>query len=114
VRENEERAHFALKKRTKFDDTFHTTNMMYWIKRWLHRPTFQLGPMERSRGSDSRLRNPQFASFLSSSGGVSQPGFDRHDARLRRRKLLRGVLTIGFSTALIWVVIESAHALTLF
>ncbi len=67
-----------------------------------------------ARGRTTRLRNPQFASFMERSSGLSERNSDRYDARLRRRKFGRALLAAFFGSGAIWVAIESAHALTLF
>lgn len=89
--------------------------MLRLIKSWFHRPAIRMGRVDNSRIHTTRLRNAQFVSFFSESGGFSTPGHtDRYEARLRRRKRLKMLMALSFAAGGAWVVIESAKALTLF
>jgi hypothetical protein len=84
------------------------------LKNLFHRPAIKMGRVDNSRIHTTRLRNAQFVSFVSESGSLTPFSTDRYDARLRRRKLLKAFLATGVAAGLTWVVIESAHALTMF
>ncbi len=65
------------------------------------------------RGRNRAVRNAQFVGFLEGSG-FRQVSYDRHEKSLHRRRnavrILVALLFMGF----VWVMIESAHALSLF
>lgn len=71
-------------------------------------------PRSYGRGDSSRLRNPRFVSFMSKNGGFTPLYSDRYDSRLRRRKIYKNLLKAAVTAGAAWVVIESAHALTIF
>jgi hypothetical protein len=74
-----------------------------------HRPAIRFG---LARDPSSRFRNAPFASFLAESNG--HQGSDHHDAILRSRKIVRQVLTLLIGGGLIWIVVESARAISTF
>jgi hypothetical protein len=84
------------------------------LKNLFHRPAIRMGRVDNSRIHTTRLRNAQFVSFISESGSLTPFSTDRYDARLRRRKLLKAFLATSVAAGAAWVVIESAHALTMF
>ena len=65
------------------------------------------------RDSRGRFRNAQFASFLASNNRRSL-NTDFQDTVLRGRKLVRSLLLIGLIAGGAWVVLESAHAFSIF
>lgn len=65
------------------------------------------------RDGASRLRDPRFASFLAQSNRRSL-NTDFQDAVLRVRRLLRHALVLALVAAGAWVVLESAHAISIF
>ncbi|AKC84096.1 hypothetical protein IMCC26134_11225 [Verrucomicrobia bacterium IMCC26134] len=73
-----------------------------------------MGRVDNARIHRTRLRNAQFVSFIDSSGchGARHP--DRHDQRLRRQKLVRGLLALAGAGGLGWVLLESARAIAMF
>lgn len=75
-----------------------------------HRPAIRFGLADDPR---SPFRNPRFASFLAESNRP-RSGTDLHDAVLRGRKLFRQLLLLALAGGAIWVVVESAHALSMF
>lgn len=88
--------------------------MLRVLKNLFHRPAIKMGRVDNSRIQTTRLRNAQFVSFISESGSLMPFHTDRHDARLKRRKLLKALFATSVAAGAAWVVIESAHALTMF
>lgn len=76
----------------------------------LRRPTLRFG-MERD--SRSRLRDPRFISYLAQSNRKALDT-DFHDAVLRGRKLARNLFRLALAGGCVWVVVESAKALSVF
>jgi len=75
-----------------------------------HRPAIRFG---LARDPRSRFRNPRFASFLADSNR-HRAGTDLHDAVLRGRKFMRQVMLVLLAGGAVWVVVESARALSVF
>jgi hypothetical protein len=88
--------------------------MLRVLKNLFHRPAIRMGRVDNSRINPTRLRNAQFVSFMSESGTLSPYHTDRYDARLKRRKLMKGLLGATVTAGAAWIVIESARALTIF
>jgi hypothetical protein len=88
--------------------------MLYPLKSLFHRPAIRMGRVDNSLIRTTRLRNAQFVSFMSQGDSLSPLSTDRYDARLRRRKLLKAALLVAMVGGLAWVIIESAHAITMF
>lgn len=65
------------------------------------------------RDGASRLRDPRFASFLAQSNRRSL-NTDFQDAMLRARRLVRYALILSLIGAGAWIVLESAHAISIF
>ena len=80
------------------------------LKRILHRPAIRFGMESDSRG---RFRDPRFVSFIAESNRKTL-NTDFQDAVLRGRKLLRYALIAAVVCGGAWVVLESAHALSMF
>jgi hypothetical protein len=80
------------------------------IKNLFHRPAIRFGLASDSRG---RFRDPRFVSFISQSNRKTL-NTDFQDAVLRGRKLFRLVLIGALGCIAAWVVLESAHALSMF
>ncbi len=78
------------------------------------RPAVRMGRVDNARIHRTRIRNAQFVSFIDSSGCHSGRRADRHDQRLRRQKLVRGLLALAGAGGLGWVVLESARAFAMF
>jgi hypothetical protein len=74
------------------------------------RPAIRFGLASDPR---SRRRNPSFASFLADSNRSGRD-FDRHDAVLRGRKIMRHMITLALTGGGAWILVESARALTMF
>lgn len=80
------------------------------LKRLFRRPALTFGLREDRR---SRFRNPRFASFLAQYDSRPRHA-DAYDARLRaRRRVRRAFIGLGVLAG-VWVVVESAKALTMF
>jgi hypothetical protein len=75
-----------------------------------HRPAIRFG---LAHDPSSSFRNPRFASFFAD---VNRHRFDpnRSDTILRGRRLVRQAIFALLGAGAIWVMVESAHALTLF
>jgi hypothetical protein len=75
-------------------------------------------PTQMGRRSDRRLKttrsqHAQFASFLEDSG-FRRHHADHYENAMKRRRMMKAFLKLATSAGAIWVVIESAKALTLF
>ncbi|WP_438481113.1 hypothetical protein [Oleiharenicola lentus] len=75
-------------------------------------------PTQTRRRSDRRLKttrsqHAQFASFLEDSG-FRRHHADHYEHAMKRRRVVKNFLKLATSVGAIWVVIESAKALTLF
>jgi hypothetical protein len=88
--------------------------MLYLLKKLFHRPAIRMGRVDNERIHRTRIRNAQFVSFVDASGCFEGRRPDRHDRRLRRQKLVRGVLKLAAASGLGWVVLESARAISQF
>jgi hypothetical protein len=86
--------------------------MLPTLKSLFHRPAIRMGRVDNSLIHTTRLRNAQFVSFMA----VSMHPFmtDRYDTRLRRRKRLKAVFALAIVAGVAWVVLESAHALSMY
>jgi hypothetical protein len=80
------------------------------IKNLLHRPAIRFGMAADSRG---KFRDPRFVSFISESNRKTL-NTDFKDAVLKGRKFVRFALVAAVGCACAWVLIESAHALSMF
>lgn len=74
------------------------------------RPPVRFGPARDARG---RFRDPRFVSFLTDANR-GRLDTDFHDAVLRGRKLVRHALVLLLAGGGVWVVVESARALSMF
>ncbi len=88
--------------------------MLYLLKKLFHRPAIRRGRVDNERIHRTRIRNAQFVSFVDASGCFEARRPDRHDRRLRRRKLVRAMFTLAGAGGLGWVVLESARAISQF
>lgn len=84
--------------------------MLRFLINLCHRPRLRFGLGHDPR---SRYRNTNFASFLAVNNGGGRD-VDRHDAILRGRKVLRYTLTLLSGSGALWVIVESAKALSVF
>ena len=84
--------------------------MLRALQNLFHRPAIRLGVMEDAKGL---CRNPRFVSFLIES---NRKPIDTHfhDTLLRGRKLLRQAVTLGLAGGGIWILYQSARALSVF
>lgn len=73
-----------------------------------------MGRVDNSLFQTTRLRNAQFVSFMSQSDSLAPMSTDRYDTRLRRRKRLKVAFILSLAAGLAWVIIESAHAISMF
>jgi hypothetical protein len=80
------------------------------LKRVFHRPAIRFGFARDRRG---KFRDPRFVSFILQSNRKTL-NTDFQDAVLRGRKIVRFALIAGLVCAGAWVVLESAHALSVF
>ncbi len=84
------------------------------LLRFLRIPTFIRGRSGSDRRGKTPVRNGQFASFMSVQGVSRRNHPDRHDRRLQTQKRARAALTIAGTSALGWIAVESAKALSMF
>lgn len=84
--------------------------MLRALQHLFHRPAIRLGVMEDAKGL---CRNPRFVSFLIES---NRKPLDTHfhDTVLRGRKLLRQAVTVALAGGGVWILYESARALSVF
>jgi hypothetical protein len=73
-----------------------------------------MGRVDNARIQRTAIRNAQFVSFVDASGCCDRRQPDRFDRRLRRLKLIKGVLSLAAAGGLGWVVLESARAISRF
>ena len=88
--------------------------MLYPLKSLFHRPAIRMGRVDNSLIQTTRLRNAQFVSFMSQGDSLAPMSMDRCDTRLRRRKWFKAALVLALVGGVAWVIIESAHAITMF
>ena len=88
--------------------------MLYALKNLFHRPAIRMGRVDNSLFQTTRLRNAQFVSFMSESGSLHPFAPDRYDTKLRRRKRFKLVFAFALIAGVAWVVVESAHAFSMF
>ena len=88
--------------------------MLYPLKNLFHRPAIRMGRVDNSLFQTTRLRNAQFVSFMSQGDSLAPMSLDRYDTKLRRRKRLKLALVLGVIAGFAWIVIESAHAISMF
>jgi hypothetical protein len=88
--------------------------MLYPLKNLFHRPAIRMGRVDNSIIQTTRLRNAQFVSFMSQSDSLAPMSLDRYDTKLRRRRRYKTVLIFGMIAGLAWVILESAHAISMF
>jgi hypothetical protein len=84
--------------------------MLSLLKSFFHRPTIRFGLASDRRG---KFRDPRFVSFISECNRKTL-NTDFQDAVLRGRKLARYALIAALVCGGAWVVLESAHALSMF
>jgi hypothetical protein len=84
--------------------------MLALIKNLFHRPAIRFGLARDRRG---KFRDPRFVSFISQSNRKTL-NTDFQDAVLQGRKLVRYALVAAVVCGGAWVVLESAHALSMF
>ena len=84
--------------------------MISLIKSLVHRPAIRNGMARDSRG---KFRDPRVVSFISDFNRKTL-NTDFQDAVLRGRKFARYALVATLVGVGAWIVIESAHALSMF
>jgi hypothetical protein len=84
--------------------------MLSLLKNVFHRPAIRYGLARDNRG---KFRDPRFVSFISDFNRKTL-NTDFQDAVLRGRKLARYALVAALAGIGAWVIIESAHALSMF
>jgi hypothetical protein len=80
------------------------------IRNFFHRPAIRFGLAKDRRG---KFRDPRFVSFISDSNRKTL-NTDFQDAVLQGRKLFRYALVAAVVCGGAWIVVESAHALSMF
>jgi hypothetical protein len=80
------------------------------IRNLFHRPAIRFGMRADPHG---RFRDPRFVSFILEANRKTL-NTDFQDAVLKGRKAVRLALVAGAVCAAAWVVLESAHALSMF
>ena len=88
--------------------------MLRFLKNFLRRPPVRMGRVDNARIRRTAIRNAQFVSFVDASGCFDRRQPDRFDRRLRRMKLIKGLLSLAAAGGLGWVVMESARAISNF
>lgn len=76
----------------------------------LHRPAIRSGMVRGARGP---VRNPRFVSFIAQNNRKTLDT-DFHDTVLRGRRLARQGLYVLVGAGCIWIVVESAKAISMF
>jgi len=87
------------------------------LKNLFHRPAVRMARVNNVRTQRrSSIRNEGFVSYLTETGGLRarNANTDSYDTRLRRVKLVKNLVIGALGAGGLWVVIESARALTLF
>jgi len=84
--------------------------MLSLLKNLFHRPAIRFG---LARDPHGKFRDPRFVSFISESNRKTL-NTDFQDAVLRGRKVARYALVVALVCVGAWVVLESAHALSMF
>jgi hypothetical protein len=80
-----------------------------------HRPHHPFGKVDNARlERRTALRNAQFVSFMAQQGLGRGIASDRHEARLRRQRVVRFAVAAFVGGIVAWVGLESARALSLF
>jgi len=110
-RERPTLASFTLKKRPQNTDTATPSPMQSVLRNLFHRPAIRFGLAKDTHGG--RFRDPRFVSFISQSNRKTL-NTDFKDAVLKGRKVLRYALVAALIAGGAWVVLESAHALSMF
>ncbi len=84
--------------------------MLSLLRNLFHRPAIRFGLATRGRG---KFRDPRFVSFISQSNRKTL-NTDLKDAVLQGRKVFRYALVAALVCGGAWVLVESAHALSMF
>ena len=85
--------------------------MLRALQNLFHRPAFRFG---LARDTRSRLRDPQFVSFMAQNNQHHSTNSDLQDAVMRGRRLAKQAFVVLLVAGGAWVVIESAKALSVF
>jgi hypothetical protein len=84
--------------------------MLSILKNLFHRPVIRFGLAKSGRG---KFRDPRFVSFINESNRKAL-NTDFKDAVLRGRRVFRYALVAALVCAGAWILVESAHALSMF
>ena len=84
--------------------------MLSLLKNLFHRPAIRFG---LARDPHGKFRDPRFVSFISQSNRKTL-NTDLKDAVLQGRKVFRYALVAALVCGGAWVLVESAHALSMF
>jgi len=87
--------------------------MLRRLRQLFHRSTIRMGPVDNSRIRVTATKNAQFVSYLVDSG-FRQINVDRYESSLRWRRTFRGAFLWLLGAGSVWIVIESARALSSF
>jgi hypothetical protein len=104
-------AAFILKKRIQNSDSQNFSAMLSLLKNLFHRPAIRFGLAKRGHGG--RFRDPRFVSFIAQNNRKAL-NTDLKDAMLQGRKIFRYALVAALVCGGAWVLVESAHALSMF
>ena len=88
--------------------------MIRALLHFLRRPAVRMGRVDNARIRRNSIRNAQFISFISQSGGIAPTRPDQHDRRLRWQRLRRTAGWLALTGGSVWLVLESAKALEIF
>jgi hypothetical protein len=84
--------------------------VLYLLKNLFHRPAIRFGLASRGHG---KFRDPRFVSFIAQNNRKAL-NTDFKDAVLQGRKMFRYALVAALVCGVSWVLVESAHALSMF
>jgi len=89
--------------------------LLHMLKNLFHRPAIRMARVNNgSIRRTSSIRNAGFMSYLTENGCLRARNTDGHDTRLRRMRLAKNFAIVALGAGMVWVVVESARALTLF
>jgi hypothetical protein len=99
-----------LKKQRHGTDSRNFLPVLSLLKNLFHRPVIRFGLPTRGQ---RKFRDPRFVSFISQSNRKAL-NTDFKDAVLRGRRFFRFALVAALIGGGAWVLVESAHALSMF
>ena len=87
--------------------------MSYTLRRLLNHLPIALGMRSDKRLRMAQKKHAQFACYLEETGFRTH-NVDRYERSLRRRRAMKFLFLGAGAFAIAWIVIESAHAVTMF